>query len=164
MLLVINIGPLTQLLKEQGNWSWCSVCFLLYFGQLFEFILYQDFLSCHVLNHIVPSWEFSFSLLYLVVTKDCFYDSAIFVVPEGQGEKTELEVFNFTGEGGVSLAMYNTDEVDSAMSFIGLIGWISIMSASYWASIYYLACDAVYPCFCRVIYVNCLWEKMASLS
>ncbi|RDX69063.1 Isocitrate dehydrogenase [NADP], partial [Mucuna pruriens] len=31
-------------------------------------------------------------------------------VPEGQGEKTELEVFNFTGEGGVSLAMYNTDE------------------------------------------------------
>ncbi|PPR83405.1 hypothetical protein GOBAR_AA37304 [Gossypium barbadense] len=31
-------------------------------------------------------------------------------VPEGQGEKTEYEVFNFTGEGGVSLAMYNTDE------------------------------------------------------
>ncbi|KAG4175205.1 hypothetical protein ERO13_A11G169433v2 [Gossypium hirsutum] len=27
------------------------------------------------------------------------------------GEKTEYEVFNFTGEGGVSLAMYNTDEV-----------------------------------------------------
>ncbi|XVE72023.1 hypothetical protein DITRI_Ditri11bG0005500 [Diplodiscus trichospermus] len=31
-------------------------------------------------------------------------------VPEGQGEKTEFEVFNFTGDGGVSLAMYNTDE------------------------------------------------------
>ncbi|KAK8711946.1 hypothetical protein V6N13_147201 [Hibiscus sabdariffa] len=31
-------------------------------------------------------------------------------VPEGQGEKTEYEVFNFTGEGGVTLAMYNTDE------------------------------------------------------
>ncbi|KAG4966522.1 hypothetical protein AAZX31_14G195800 [Glycine max] len=31
-------------------------------------------------------------------------------VPEGQGEETEFEVFNFTGEGGVSLAMYNTDE------------------------------------------------------
>lgn len=32
-------------------------------------------------------------------------------VPEGQGEKTELEVFNFTGAGGVALSMYNTDEV-----------------------------------------------------
>lgn len=49
------------------------------------------------------------------------------VVPEGQGEKTELEVYNFTGEGGVSLAMYNTDEVNSAMSFIGLIGYFSIL-------------------------------------
>jgi hypothetical protein len=32
-------------------------------------------------------------------------------VPEGQDEKTELEVYNFTGAGGVALAMYNTDEV-----------------------------------------------------
>ncbi|BFG23905.1 hypothetical protein CerSpe_101790 [Prunus speciosa] len=31
-------------------------------------------------------------------------------VPEGKDEKTELEVYNFTGEGGVALAMYNTDE------------------------------------------------------
>ncbi|KAL9392209.1 hypothetical protein Peur_016129 [Populus x canadensis] len=31
-------------------------------------------------------------------------------VPEGQDEKTELEVYNFTGAGGVALAMYNTDE------------------------------------------------------
>ena len=31
-------------------------------------------------------------------------------VPEGKDEKTELEVFNFTGEGGVALSMYNTDE------------------------------------------------------
>ncbi|MCH89364.1 isocitrate dehydrogenase, partial [Trifolium medium] len=31
-------------------------------------------------------------------------------VPEGQGETTDLEVYNFTGEGGVALAMYNTDE------------------------------------------------------
>lgn len=42
----------------------------------------------------------------------------ILVVPEGQGETTEYEVFNFTGEGGVSLAMYNTDEVDSAALYI----------------------------------------------
>lgn len=45
----------------------------------------------------------------------------ILVVPEGQGEETELEVYNFTGQGGVALAMYNTDEVDSAVSYISLI-------------------------------------------
>ncbi|GFS35275.1 cytosolic NADP+-dependent isocitrate dehydrogenase [Actinidia rufa] len=31
-------------------------------------------------------------------------------VPEGKDEKTELEVYNFTGAGGVALSMYNTDE------------------------------------------------------
>ncbi|KAL3735707.1 hypothetical protein ACJRO7_024782 [Eucalyptus globulus] len=31
-------------------------------------------------------------------------------VPEGTDEKTELEVYNFTGAGGVALSMYNTDE------------------------------------------------------
>ncbi|GAB4827284.1 hypothetical protein Ancab_034173 [Ancistrocladus abbreviatus] len=31
-------------------------------------------------------------------------------VPEGQGEKMELEVFDFKGNGGVALSMYNTDE------------------------------------------------------
>jgi isocitrate dehydrogenase len=31
--------------------------------------------------------------------------------PSGSSQKTEFEVFNFTG-GGVALAMYNTDEVD----------------------------------------------------
>ncbi|KAL7204644.1 hypothetical protein ACSBR2_017679 [Camellia fascicularis] len=31
-------------------------------------------------------------------------------VPDGQGEKTELEVFNFIGAGGVALSMYNSDE------------------------------------------------------
>ncbi|GAA0171980.1 dehydrogenase [Lithospermum erythrorhizon] len=32
-------------------------------------------------------------------------------VPEGSDEKTEFEVYNFTGAGGVALSMYNTDEV-----------------------------------------------------
>ncbi|KDO46543.1 hypothetical protein CISIN_1g015012mg [Citrus sinensis] len=35
---------------------------------------------------------------------------SVFDVPEGKDEKTELEVYNFTGEGGVALSMYNTDE------------------------------------------------------
>lgn len=46
-----------------------------------------------------------------------FTNSSI-VVPEGKGETTDLEVYNFTGEGGVALAMYNTDEVGSSLSFI----------------------------------------------
>ncbi|KAI8540952.1 hypothetical protein RHMOL_Rhmol08G0024900 [Rhododendron molle] len=32
-------------------------------------------------------------------------------VPEGKDKKTELEVYNFSGAGGVALSMYNTDEV-----------------------------------------------------
>lgn len=31
-------------------------------------------------------------------------------IPEGGGEPTEWEVFNFEGEGGVAMSMYNTDE------------------------------------------------------
>ncbi|KAI8008031.1 hypothetical protein LOK49_LG07G03479 [Camellia lanceoleosa] len=31
-------------------------------------------------------------------------------LPEGKDEKMELEVYNFTGAGGVALSMYNTDE------------------------------------------------------
>lgn len=35
----------------------------------------------------------------------------IVIFKEGKEESVELEVFNFTGAGGVALAMYNTDEV-----------------------------------------------------
>lgn len=62
-------------------------------------------------------------MLYIWLLKIIFMNSST-VVPEGQGEETEFEVFNFTGEGGVSLAMYNTDEVDSALPYITLIGYI----------------------------------------
>lgn len=34
-----------------------------------------------------------------------------YAVPEGSGETIDLEVYKFTGEGGVALSMYNTDEV-----------------------------------------------------
>jgi isocitrate dehydrogenase len=33
------------------------------------------------------------------------------VLTEGKDEQIDLEVFNFTGAGGVALSMYNTDEV-----------------------------------------------------
>lgn len=38
-------------------------------------------------------------------------DEYIIAVPEGSEENQEFEVYNFTGNGGVTLAMYNTDEV-----------------------------------------------------
>ena len=31
-------------------------------------------------------------------------------IPEGAGEPTEWEVYNFEGKGGVAMSMYNTDE------------------------------------------------------
>lgn len=37
----------------------------------------------------------------------CFFG----LLAEGKDETVDLEVFNFTGAGGVALAMYNTDEV-----------------------------------------------------
>lgn len=41
----------------------------------------------------------------------------MFAVPDGYSEKTELEVFKFTGNGGVALSMYNTDEVQTLKEF-----------------------------------------------
>jgi hypothetical protein len=35
----------------------------------------------------------------------------IYSLVEGKEEQIDLEVFNFTGAGGVALSMYNTDEV-----------------------------------------------------
>ncbi|KNA16638.1 hypothetical protein SOVF_087290 [Spinacia oleracea] len=37
-------------------------------------------------------------------------------VPEGKEEKTEMEVYKFTGNGGVALSMYNTDESISSFA------------------------------------------------
>lgn len=36
----------------------------------------------------------------------------MFAEPSGSSWKKEFEIFNFTCDGGVALAMYNTDEVD----------------------------------------------------
>ncbi|KAL4589142.1 hypothetical protein LXL04_002046 [Taraxacum kok-saghyz] len=37
-------------------------------------------------------------------------------VPEGECEKLDLEVYNFTGAGGVAQSMYNTDESITAFA------------------------------------------------
>jgi hypothetical protein len=39
---------------------------------------------------------------------------------EGKEEQVELEVFNFTGVGGVALSMYNIDEVQLVLATIPL--------------------------------------------
>jgi hypothetical protein len=45
-----------------------------------------------------------------------FFSCFFVLLAEGKDETVDLEVFNFTGAGGVALAMYNTDEV--LLSFI----------------------------------------------
>lgn len=46
-----------------------------------------------------------------------------FTAPSGHEEPKELEVYNFTGAGGVGLAMYNTDEVCMWMAFYYFSLW-----------------------------------------
>ncbi|XP_071739426.1 isocitrate dehydrogenase [NADP]-like [Rutidosis leptorrhynchoides] len=38
------------------------------------------------------------------------------IVPEGEGEKIDLEVYNLAGAGGVALSLYNTDESITAFA------------------------------------------------
>nr|POE98214.1 isocitrate dehydrogenase [nadp] [Quercus suber] len=46
----------------------------------------------------------------------CLWETGISTVLDKHDEKKELEVFNFTGAGGVALSMYNTDEFIHAFS------------------------------------------------
>ena len=43
--------------------------------------------------------------------------SCVFTAPSGGEGTKELEVYNFTGAGGIALSMYNTDEVFIWMIF-----------------------------------------------
>lgn len=63
--------------------------------------------------HVIPSFFLEDQYLFIMLPSNSIVTHVFLVlaVPEGEGEKTELEVYNFTGEGGVTLAMYNTDEV-----------------------------------------------------
>jgi len=47
--------------------------------------------------------------------------SFVLLLIEGKEEQVELEVFNFTGAGGVALSMYNTDEVQLVLATIPLL-------------------------------------------
>lgn len=65
-------------------------------------------LKSFLINHKVSVLWYSY-FLYILNCHNCIFSGL--TVPEGSDEKTELEVYNFTGEGGVALSMYNTDEV-----------------------------------------------------
>ena len=47
--------------------------------------------------------------------------SFVLLLIEGKEEQVELEVFNFTGAGGVALSMYNTDEVQLVLATVPLL-------------------------------------------
>lgn len=60
-------------------------------------------------------------VLYRVIIVLMFLTFFIFYFSiEGKDGTTEMEVFNFTGDGGVALSMYNTDEV-SANHFLVIV-------------------------------------------
>lgn len=48
-----------------------------------------------------------------IVSVSCLHSYLFKTATDGIEEQIELDVFNFSGAGGVALSMYNTDEVCS---------------------------------------------------
>ena len=46
-----------------------------------------------------------------IVSMSCLHSYLLRTATDGVEEQIELDVFNFSGAGGVALSMYNTDEV-----------------------------------------------------
>jgi hypothetical protein len=75
---------------------------------------------------------------------------------EGKDETVDLEVFNFTGAGGVALAMYNTDEVLS-------LNWFPVIANNIFILMYIPEIQLIFKLlltvnsrFRRGFYGNCL--------
>ncbi|GAB2212455.1 hypothetical protein Droror1_Dr00020421 [Drosera rotundifolia] len=87
--------------------------------------VFREPIICKNVPRLVPSWNTP-----ICIGRHAFGDQyratdtvikgpgklTLVYVPEGKDEKTELEVYNFTGNGGVALSMYNTDESIYAFS------------------------------------------------
>ncbi|KAH0872913.1 hypothetical protein HID58_070275 [Brassica napus] len=83
--------------------------------------VFRELIICRNIPRIVPGWTKP-----ICIGRHAFGDQyratdiivnepgklKLIFEPSGPSRKTEFEVFNFTGAGGVALAMYNTDEVD----------------------------------------------------
>lgn len=87
-----------------------------------------------------------------------------FTAPSGHEEPKELEVYNFTGAGGVALAMYNTDEVCIWMVLFIIILFEHIFNYSCNNKYVVFGLETVYSSVCRGFNEHCSREKMASLS
>ncbi|XP_051133982.1 isocitrate dehydrogenase [NADP]-like [Andrographis paniculata] len=81
--------------------------------------VFREPIICKNVPRLVPGWtkpicigRHAFGDQYRatdLVTKGAGKLKMVFV-PSGAGENIELEVYNFSGSGGVALSMYNTDE------------------------------------------------------
>jgi isocitrate dehydrogenase len=79
--------------------------------------VFREPIICKNVPRLVPSWNkpicigrHAFGDQYKATDTVIKGPGKLTMVFEGKDGKQELEVFNFTGEGGVALCMYNTDE------------------------------------------------------
>ena len=85
-----------KFLFSSGELSGNNVCFDFYIGS-------KNAGVCICFSAVFNCWSSMLSYKGDLITQ--------FAVPDGSNEKKELEVYKFTGAGGVALSMYNTDEV-----------------------------------------------------
>ncbi|GJN15277.1 hypothetical protein PR202_gb02174 [Eleusine coracana subsp. coracana] len=79
--------------------------------------VFREPIICKNIPRLVPGWtkpicigRHAFGDQYRATDAVIKGPGKLKLVYEGKEEQVELEVFNFTGAGGVALAMYNTDE------------------------------------------------------
>ena len=161
--------------QDPGNLNWylvkSSPSWQL-FNDRISFTFYRDLLRLSLFSSIFLSMP-SFVIILI-------RETGISAVQDKHDEKKELEVFNFTGAGGVALSMYNTDEVQiSQMLFFFLCFFYSWCLTWIWLArrvflvllllfIVYCFCiiflKTVHSCFYWGFNEYCLPEKVATLS
>ncbi|KAK3013759.1 hypothetical protein RJ639_008785 [Escallonia herrerae] len=79
--------------------------------------VFREPILCKNIPRLIPGWtkpicigRHAFGDQYRATDAVIKGPGKLKLVFEGKDEKTELEVYNFTGAGGVALSMYNTDE------------------------------------------------------
>ncbi|XP_022774574.1 uncharacterized protein LOC111316745 isoform X2 [Durio zibethinus] len=85
--------------------------------------VFREAIICKNAPQLVPGWtkpicigRQAFGDQYQVIDIVIKEAGKLKLVFEGQYVKTEFKVLNFTGDGGVSLAMYDTDEITNRMT------------------------------------------------
>jgi hypothetical protein len=70
---------------------------------------------------------------------------------EGKEEQIDLEVFNFTGAGGVALSMYNTDEVLHFIASLMPLRTNNVSIMSIFLKICFIAIDSQFELLPRLL-------------